>query len=484
MLEGIIQLDSGGVPGLSEQIYRQIRIAVRDGRLAEGQKLPSSRALGKTLGVSRNTVSTAYDLLKAEQIIDVRTGAAPRIVHHNVLQGQSAVRDAPMAKASLSKRGRQICGNPRDGYRINEGGILESGIPALDVFPRDAWARSLRRASRRLTVSDVHYQNIAGLAGLREQLAEYLSHARGVVAKPEQILVVSSTQASLSILSRCLAEEGDRAYIEEPGYLGARGAFLSNGLSVAPLHVDCEGAALPSSSQALAPKLMYLTPSHHFPLGCVMSLARRLAFIDFARANGSLILEDDYDSEFLFSDRPIASMQGLALGSEVVYLGTFSKSMLPGIRLAYMVVPEALTAQLTQAIRNTGIMASVPVQAAMADFIASGQYQAHLKRIRQIYQARGLALCTALQRLFGDAADIELPAGGVQLVMQFKEPRDDVQIATDLQASGIGVAALSKMYLKSGRSGLVIGFSGADDSTIRAGVNVIAKVFDKFAVAC
>lgn len=482
MLKGIIDLDSGNPPGLSEQIYRQIRLAVRDGRLTEGQKLPSSRALAKLLGVSRNTVCSAYDLLKAELIISVRTGAAPRIVRHAPIKAQTMSRRLMPRKVSLSRRGRQICENPREGYRVNEGGMLESGIPALDVFPRDAWARSLRKSSRSLTAADVHYRNIAGLPDLRQQLAVYLAEARGVVGDPEQILIVTSTQGSLAILSRCLADQGDRVLTEEPGYLGARGAFTSNGLDVKAMHVDNEGAVPPSAEKPFNSKLIYLTPSHQFPLGHVMSLSRRLAFIEYARANASLILEDDYDSEFLFGDRPIASLQGLALGSEVVYLGTFAKTMLPGIRLAYMVVPDTLSDKLTQAIRNTGIMASVPVQAAMADFIATGQYRAHLKKIRFIYQSRGAALCAALRQRFGDHSDIGLPSGGVQLVMIFKQLLDDVQIATELQAAGVGVSALSLTYLKPKCAGLIIGFSGADEKTIRSGLRVMNQVFGRHAV--
>lgn len=210
-----------------------------------------------------------------------------------------------------------------------------------------------------------------------------------------------------------------------------------------------------------------------------MSLSRRLAFIDYAKANAALILEDDYDSEFLFGDRPIASMQGLALGSEVVYLGTFAKTMLPGLRLAYMIVPASLSLPLTQAIRNTGIMASVPVQAAMADFIASGQYQAHLKKIRNVYRSRGSALCDALHQRFGDMAHITRPAGGVQLVMTFKHACDDVRIAHDLQAAGVGVTALSSMYLNTARNGLVIGFSGADAATIKVGLQKMSEVFSR-----
>lgn len=476
MFSGIIDIDRNSQLNLSEQIYRQVRLAVRDGNLTEGQQLPSSRKLAVTLGVSRNTVSQAYELLKAEMILSVKSGAKAYISSRHPLSGEK--RRSQTGKPSglgLSKRGVKTSENARQNYRVYEGGILQSGVPALDLFPRDAWARSLRRSSRLLREEDVLYRHISGLPQLKSQLAEYLFKSRGVKASEEQILITTSTQASLSLLSRCLADPGDDVFIEDPGYLGARGAFNAHDLSLNTLDVDDEGARLPSHAKDINPRLIYLSPSHQFPLGYCMSLSRRLAFIEYARQKKAFILEDDYDSEFLLTDRPIASLQGLAAGPEVIYLGTFAKTMLPGIRVAYMVVSKPLLKPLSQAIRNIGVMASVPIQAALADFMKSGQYHAHLRKTRLAYDRRGKALISELRRQLGNEVDVIAPSGGVQLIIKFNPQRDDKVIARKLQEKGIGVSALSLTYLNKGHSGLIIGYSGANENQIRTGVGEISS---------
>lgn len=477
MFSGIIDIDRTSKLGLAEQIYRQIRLAVRDGRLVEGQKLPSSRTLAKNLGVSRNTINQAYDLLKSELILTVRSGAAASVASRQPLSGpiHESTETQPIG-GGLSERGVRASEDPRRDFRVHQGGILQSGVPALDLFPRDAWARSLRRSSRLLTEDDVFYTNIGGLPRFRSQLADYLSKARGVKATAEQILVTTSTQASLSLLSQCLADPGDDVFVEDPGYPGARVAFNAHRLALHTLDIDPEGALLPDRASKLDPRLIYLTPSHQFPMGYCMSLSRRLAFIDYARDKCAFILEDDYDSEFLVADHPIASLQGLASGSEVIYLGTFAKTMLPGIRVAYMVVPKDLSAPLSQAIRNTGVMASVPIQAALADFMESGQYYTHLRKTRSIYDSRGKALASELNRQLGNRIQIVVPFGGVQLVVKFALDRDDISIAQTLQKAGVGVSALSLTYLGDGAPGLIIGYSQADEGQISTGVQEICKV--------
>ncbi len=477
MLQGIVDLDRSSRLPLSEQIYRQVCVAVRDGVLTAGRRLPSSRRLAQNLGVSRNTVNTAYELLRSEMIVDIRVGAAPVIARRKPPDGLlETVPPKETVTKALSARGNTLCVNPREKLRPYDGGILEPGVPAFDLFPREIWARSLRRVSRLMSQDDMFYKHVAGLPVLRELLAGYLAEERGVKATPGQVLVTSSTQASLALLAQCFADPGDTAFIEEPGYLGARGAFANAALNVLPLPVDEDGAMPPAAGHDPAPRLIYLTPSHQYPLGYAMPLARRLAFIELARTTGAFILEDDYDSEFLFSGRPVASLHGIAAGPEVIYLGTFAKTMLPGIRVAYMIVPPNLAEQMSQAIRNMGMMASAPSQAALADFMAAGHYRSHLRKIRLAYQERGLALCNALRARLGNRLDVYLPAGGIQLVARFKNGQDDQPIARALQNRGVGVSALSATYLHRPETGLIIGFSGADAQTIRRGVDAISAV--------
>lgn len=478
MLHGIIDIDRNSPVSLSEQIYRQIRFAVRDGKLKTGQRLTSSRNFARQLNVSRNVVSLAYDLLKAEAIITVKNGAAPIIskpedpVKNRTSSGAQVKR---LSAPTLSKRGQALCIDPRAGLKSSHHGHLAPGEPALDIFPTESWARCLRRVSRTVSPAAYLYQNVSGQPELQSVLAEHLLDMRGIRTAPGNILITTTTQASITLISQCLTDPGEAVFLENPGYLGARGSFQSAGLKSLALPVNRKGASLPRSMPAQQAKLIYLTPSHQFPLGHTLSLSRRLDFIDYARRENALILEDDYDSEFLFSGRPVAAMQALAPDC-VIYMGTFSKTMLPGLRLAYMVVPPELSARLSQAIRNMGMMASVPIQLAMRDFITSGHYRAHIRHIRHIYKHRGETLFAGLKEALGETVKLTPPTGGVQLSVQFMDMRDDKTLASRLQAQGVNVTALSSTYLKQPKSGLIIGFADAKPENIERSITAIKKV--------
>ncbi|WP_428674099.1 PLP-dependent aminotransferase family protein [Roseibium sp.] len=480
--EGILTLDRLSDIPLTEQIYRGFREAVRTGLLPSGTKLPSTRRLAARLRVARNTVNAAYDLLRAEGIISARTGAVPRITEGLPVEGLSTAEQGTVDGPVLSVRGERLCANLRgEGWAFRHG-ALQPGAPALDLFPYEEWARCLRRASRLERSADLHYRNYAGVPSLRRNLARHLAAERGVRAEPEQILITCSMQANLTLLAQVLADPGDAAWLEEPGYLGARTAFHSAGLQIRPLPTDHEGADVARMAADLVlPKLIYVTPSHHYPFGARMPLARRLALLETARNAGAVILEDDYDSEFLFSGRPVAALYGLAGEGQVIYLGTFSKSLMPGVRISYCVVPSALVDPLTMLIRNTGCAANVQAQVALAQFMDNGGYQKHLKRIRQIYEERGRALVGALKRRLGNRVVVEEPTGNVQLALTFRENVDDVSLALAMQQSGFAVSPLSNCYLeKKGRSGLILGFAGATPDEIRDGVEVLGNLLETF----
>ncbi len=474
--EGILSLERSADVPLAEQIYRGFRDAVRTGLLRSGTKLPSTRRLAASLNVGRNTVNTAYDLLQAEGVITVRTGAAPRITEGLVLEGVQAQRKVEAFGLKLSQRGRTLSANLRgEGWAYRQGG-LQPGAPALDLFPYEEWARSLRRAARLERSADLHYQNFAGLEVLKRQIARHLAAERGVRADPHRILVTSSTQASLTMLSQVLTDPGDDVWLEEPGYLGARTAFSGAGLTIRPLPTDGEGAdASKMAHLDQAPKLIYVTPSHHYPLGARMPLARRLMLLDVARTCGAVILEDDYDSEFLFEGRPVAALHGLADEGQVVYMGTFAKSLLPGLRIAYCVVPEVLVAPLTQTMRNIGCSANVQAQAALAHFMDCGAYQKHLKQIRPVYLERGTMLAGALRQRLGNRVEVAPLTGNVQLTVMFREPVNDIALAVAMQDRGFAVSPLSNCYLAAGgRPGLIVGFAGANARQIEEGVDTLA----------
>nr|WP_209001920.1 PLP-dependent aminotransferase family protein [Stappia albiluteola] len=481
LLAGFLDLDRRADVALPEQIYRSIRSAVGDKRLATGDALPSSRALAAALDVSRNTVNAAYELLAAEGIIEVKPGARPRIAAMDSLDAAaSSVRTGGEAPG-VSRRGAALAQNARSEIYAAEApskGQLQPGSPAEDCFPRDDWARALRRAARRVSGGVLQYQETAGYPALRAVLAGYLARERGVRAKASQVLVLPSAQACLHLVTLTLSDPGDCAWLEDPGYLGARAAFLAAGLTIEPLPVDADGADVGAMATGSRPKLVYVTPSHQFPLGSRMALDRRLALLERARAAGAIILEDDYDSEFLFHGRPIAALQGLGSGEEVVYLGTFSKSMLPGLRIAYMVVPERLAGPLAQAQRNAGLLVNIHTQAALAEFIESGHYRAHLKRIRSTYEARGRKLVERSRARLGNRVAVEMPVGGVQLVARFGAGIDDRTVVERMAKKGYAVSALSGYGLAASLSGLVIGFAGATEGDIDAGISALADALD------
>ncbi|WP_208995743.1 MocR-like pyridoxine biosynthesis transcription factor PdxR [Pannonibacter tanglangensis] len=475
MLDGVIEIDRNAAEGLPQQIYGAVRRAVLDGRLPRGARLPSSRALAESLGVSRNSVNHAFELLAAEGIIEVRPGAAPRLAPPVRLDGAGDGAtpaagpsvDTPIRPAGLSARGHRLTADPRGPDWIFRRGALQPGLPDPELFPTELWARGLRRAVRTLR-SGLLYDEPAGLPVLREALAGYLAAERGVRASPGQILIVSSMQAALSALAQAFADEGDAALVENPGYTGARLAFLGAGLSVHPLPADERGAdisRLPAGTPT--PRLIYVTPSQHYPLGGRMTLDRRLALIATARSAGALILEDDYDSEFLFEGRPIAALQGLAEQGEVIYLGTFSKSLLPGLRIAYCVVPDHLVAPLTLLMRNTGRQANAHVQAAVADFLREGHHRAHLRRVREIYAARGHALHAALAAGLGNRVRVTPPTGNIQLALRFNLPLDDRKVVEDLGRHGFAPSPLSPCYCGSEPDhGLILGYASATAAEI------------------
>jgi len=482
--EGILTLDRAGDLPLPEQIYRGFREAVRTGLLRSGTRLPSTRRLASTLKVARNTVNTAYDLLQAEGIISLRTGAAPRIAEGLSPEGMPVSRPDQVPEPVLSRRGQLLATNIRGEGWATRHGALQPGAPALDCFPYEEWARCLRRAARLERSADLQYRHFSGVPELKRQLARHLAAERGVRSEPEQILITSTMQAGLSLLSQALGDPGDEVWLEEPGYLGARTAFHGAGFSIRPLPTDGEGAdATRMAPGGRPPKLIYVTPSHHYPLGARMPLARRLALLDAARSSGAVILEDDYDSEFLFSERPVAALYGLAEEGRVIYLGTFSKSLMPGLRIAYCVVPSALVEPLTQLMRNTGCAANVQAQAALARFIDGGGYQKHLKLIRQIYRERGEMLADALNGRLGNRIQVEPPTGNVQVALTFREEVDDVALARAMQASGFAVSPLSNCYLgETKKPGMIIGFADATPGQIAEGVETLGSLLETAAV--
>src|SRR5471032_3231659 len=391
-------------------LHECLRSAIRDGTLAEGMRLAASRVLAEELGLARNTVLYAYEQLASEGF--VTTDRRGTVVAAMAPQRKSAGRrtaEAPQAGLSQRARGLRPLPGPADMM-----GAFVPGVPALDHFPLTLWRRMLERAWRGLTVAQLNYGDPAGEPQLREAIADHLRASRGVVCDASQVFITDGTQSSLDLCCRAYADDGDTIWLENPGYGGALAAARGAGLTVAGIDVDDDGIAPGTDDWLLRPpRLIYTTPSHQYPTGSVLSLQRWLALIASARAAGALIIEDDYDSEFRHDGAPLSAMQGLAPDAPVLYLGTFSKTMFPALRIGFVIVPPSLAVPLAQMCAQSSSRGRVAEQLALAEFLRSGQFALHLRRMRRLYRQRRDALADALHEHLGGVATVHGASAGM-----------------------------------------------------------------------
>jgi len=462
---------------LHRQLYRWLRQAILDGDLPAGTRLPASRQLAADCALSRNTVVCAFEQLATEGYIAGRIGSGTVVTEGPArlrAQGRSA-RQA--AKHALSQRGLGLSRAYRRLHERPSPLVFEPGIPEVAEFPRSAWARLVSHRNRVLSDATLAYGHPGGFGPLRASLAAYLAASRGVRCTPEQVLVVTSAQAALEIAARMLTDEGDGAWIESPGYAGAWSAFATSGLVIQRIPVDRDGV-IASRILALgaACRIGYVTPSHQYPTGATLSLARRLALLEWAEATKGWLIEDDYDSEFRYAQAPIASIQGLSPSSRAIYVGSFSKSLFPGLRVAYLVVPAALVGPFRQAIRQTGQEPSLPLQAALHDFIEQGLFSRHLRHMRGLYAERQAQLLRALGRhLEGVGAACEA-AGGLQILFRLERDRDAESLAAAAREQGFGIAPIRHAAgTRAARGGLLFGLGTVGRDPIDSSVRRLAR---------
>jgi len=424
------------------QLHECLRQGIRSGTLASGARLPASRALAAEMGVARNSVLYAYEQLASEGfLVASRRGSVVA-----ALAGRLAVAEprlnAPAPRASLSRRAQNMPALPGS----ETSAAFAPGVPALGDFPVLRWRRMLDRAWASLTPAQLNYADPAGEPALREAIAAHLRVARGALVDAAQVFITDGTQSSLDLCARAFADAGDKVWVENPGYQGAVAAFRAAQLKTIGIVVDAEGMA-PTAGDWLRqrPRLIYATPSHQYPVGSVLSLARRLALIDGARKAGALIIEDDYDSEFRHDGPPLSCMQGLAVDAPVVYLGTFSKTLFPALRMGFMVVPTALAPALSEMLDRAAPRGRTAEQLALAEFITSGQFSLHLRRMRRLYRQRRDALVAALGVQLGDMATVHGGSAGMHLALRLHDgAADDVALSARLMAQhGIMAPALS-----------------------------------------
>jgi GntR family transcriptional regulator / MocR family aminotransferase len=476
---GTLALDRDAETPLQAQLYGALREAVLGGRLAPGTRLPPSRVLARDLGVARNTVVAVFEQLAGEGYLEARVGAGTAVARlrpEALLHARPASRVAiPGPAGALSRRGDALARVRRGGGEVDVR-AFQVGLPAVDRFPVDVWAKLLARRAKTATRIAMSYQYAAGHPALREAIATYVGAARGVVCRPSQVIVVAGAQAALDLACRMLLDDGDAAWIEDPGYLGARGALVAAGARLVPVPVDDEGLDVDAGAR-LGPtaKLVYASPSHQLPLGVTMSLSRRLALIAWAARAGAWILEDDYDSEYRYRGRPLSAMQGIDAAGRVLYVGTFSKTLFPAIRVGYLIVPEPLVEPFTIAMRNTGHSAPAVVQAALADFLADGHYAAYVRRTRTLYASRQARLVRRAEQHLRGLLTVPPSDAGMHLLGRLASGIADVAAAEAAVAAGVAVRPLSVHQLGARPAqGLLLGYAGVPEREIDRGVERLA----------
>lgn len=450
---------------LQDQVFGFFRDAISEGRLRPGQRLPSTRGLARETRLGRNTIAIAFDRLLAEGYVETRPGVGTVVAQDlaDLPMAMPVAAPGPSAPSlpEPSDRARSVEALPM--HDATSGPIfLGPGYPALEAFPFTTWARLSSQFWRSEPAHLLGYQDPQGYLPLREAISEYLSTARGIAASPDRILVTSGSQQAVDLVTRLVLEPGDRVCIEDPGYIGLKGAVTATGAVLAPAPVDENGLVV-AAARASGPgtRLAIVTPTHQFPTGATLSLARRLELLRWASEERVWILEDDYDSEFRYESRPLSALHSLDPDGRVIYAGTFSKILTPAIRLGYLVAPTPLISLLRGLRAHIDRHPPIDSQAVLARFIDEGHFGGHVRRMRLLYRERRDALVAALVDAFPDFARLEPPSSGMHLTFDLPPEVSDVVISERMRARGITCPALSA-YCQgpTERNGLLLGFAG------------------------
>ena len=479
-----------GANGGGRRVYALLRAQVADGTLAPGARVPSTRALAADLGVSRSTVTTAYEQLVAEGFLVTAAGRAARVAAPLAAGAAPGRLDAPPAAPvpPLSAWGRRVEGMagmalqasaPQEAAPID---FLYGAVASRD-FPALAWRRvyqaELLRQQHRL-----YYAEPEGDPALRRALQGYLARARGLVCDAGQILIVHGTQQALDLCARLLLEAADTFVFEEPGYPMARQCFEAIGARPLPVAVDAQGLDTSRLPRGDAVRLAYVTPSHQFPLGGVLPVARRMALLEWARQHGAWIVEDDYDGEFRYGQRPIDALQAMDTDGRVLYIGTFSKALSPQLRLGYLVLPAALVPVFRQARRLADRHAPVIEQRVLASLMDSGAYERHIRRLRRAHERRRMVLLEAIARYLPASAQVAGTAAGLHVVLWLPSvpQQGEAQLVAAARAAGVGVYPVSPLFAgpqvspQPRPAGLTLGYASLSEEDIQLGIRTLAAV--------
>jgi GntR family transcriptional regulator/MocR family aminotransferase len=478
LLSEMARLSQNDNMPLHRQLYEAMRRAILDGKLVAGDRLPSSRELTQDLKLSRNTIVAALNQLGVEGYLSSRVGSGT-YVNENVPKARARALHARSSanQTQLSQRGSALsttfCATQLEVQPFTP------GLADFSAFPVALWQR-LQNKHWRMTYPDMlDYSYSGGHAPLRRAVADYLRIFRSVPLEVEQVIITSGTQQSLELCAQLLGDHGDTVWLEDPAYWGAIKAFMATGLLAHPVKVDEHGMAPTAADEKHPPRLIYTTPSHQYPTGAVMSLPRRQQILAIASAHNAWILEDDYDSEFRFSGPPLSSLAGLDPDQRVLYMGSFSKVLYPGLKLGYLVVPKRLVTAFKQAHYDLNRPGQMPLQAALAEFIELGHFASSLRRARHSYAERRHCLLAALQPCLGQHAQITGAEQGLHLCLRLPAAVDDKALALRIGDLGLTVRALSAYCLaRSDAKGLVIGYGYAPLADIARYGPVLAKAIN------
>lgn len=495
---------------LHRQIYEQIRAAILSGRMRSHQKLPASRQLAQSLGVSRSTVTESYDQLISEGYLRTRKGAGTFVCSqipetlllsapHNLQAGLQASQTSDDSLAySLSEYAQSLKPLALPGPTSNCDFSFRYWRPDLSLFPTQQWQRITNRHSAQTTDWMTYSEQPMGHLRLREAIAAHITQVRAVRCQPEQILITQGTQQAVGLIAQLLLSAGEGVAVEDPGYLSARKIFVSQQAMLLPIAVDADGMQMEGPTGLLAQtagktvRLAYVTPSHQFPTGALMTLTRRLALLQWAQRHQALIIEDDYDSEFRYGGRPMPALQGLDNHGRVLYVGTFSKVMFPGLRLGYLVLPLPLVPVFARAKWLCDRQCSFLSQSALGEFIAEGHLSRHIRRMRLVYEKRRTVLMNSLREAFGDVGRVEFFGDAAGLHVMARLPLhslglSDQDFVNRAQNHGVDLFSVQRYYLPSNdflpamedKKGLFIfGFGGMDEDAIEGAIARLKKIIE------
>ncbi|EJD6507097.1 PLP-dependent aminotransferase family protein [Providencia rettgeri] len=469
---------------IKENVYHTIRDAILDGRINTGIKLPSTRALAEMMSISRNSVIAGFDRLIDEgylytkkgsgtyvsaKIPDelVRTTSKPQIINcpeYNALNLNPII----STLESLWDKSRP---------NTNTHQMFNIGIGCVDQFPHELWGRLLGRVWRKSKSAIPHFNHPDGYMPLKKLVADYVRSTRGVHCNENQIIIVNGTQQAINLVSKVLLKQGDTVWLDDPGYDSARAILTATGAKIAAIPSDQEGMDITyAAKQYSHAKLIYTTPSHQFPLGTTLSLSRRLALLDWAQQNNAWIFEDDYNSEFRFSSKPIQALQGLDNHQRVIYAGTFSKMMYPGFRLGFLVVPEILSEPFTMMKYYSDSHCGYLEQAALAQFIQEGHYARHVRKIRKICHDRQNAFLSAINLYLPHLFDVQMTDSGIHTVCWVKAGYDIRIILEQCQQLGFGAQPLSRYCIESrNHNAILFGYAAHNENDIISSVKRLSE---------